>query len=94
MQRMGTIVLAWHDRIYDKDARSGESTDSARRPRIKCSQRFLAYFMHQNYFRYRCVQTTRRREIRLEEVTRFEKELSTTYHDLPKTHIVNADESI
>jgi hypothetical protein len=37
---------------------------------------------------------TKRCEIRLEEVTRFEEELNTAYRDLPKTHIANADESM
>jgi hypothetical protein len=32
--------------------------------------------------------------IRLEEVTRFEEELSTACRNLPKTHIVNVDESM
>jgi hypothetical protein len=50
--------------------------------------------MHRNHLSYRCARTTRYREIRLEEVTRFEEELSTAYPDLPKTAIVNADESM
>jgi hypothetical protein len=37
---------------------------------------------------------TRRSEIRLEEVTQFEEELSTAYRDLPNTHTVNLDESM
>jgi hypothetical protein len=48
--------------------------------------------MHRNHLSYRRVRTTRRYEIRFEEVIRFEEELSTAYRDLPKTHIVNVDE--
>jgi hypothetical protein len=50
--------------------------------------------MHRNRFSYCCVRTTRRCGIRFDEVTRFEEELSITYCDLLKTHIVNADESM
>jgi hypothetical protein len=91
---MGTIILAWYNRIHDEDARSGDGTDSARRGDLKYNQNFLADFMHRKHLSYRCIRTARRCEIRLDAVNLSEEELSTAYRDLPKTHIINDDESM
>jgi hypothetical protein len=91
---MGMIILAWYNRIYDEDARSGDSTDSARRWALKYGQHFLADFMHRKHLSYRGIRTTRRCGVRLDEVTLSEEKLSTIYRDLSKTHIVNDDESM
>jgi hypothetical protein len=50
--------------------------------------------VHRSHLSYRGVRTTRHSEIRLEKVTRFEEELSTACPNLPKTHIINVDESM
>jgi hypothetical protein len=94
MSNMQALILQWHATHLTMYPQDSDFIVPDPQRKFVCTRHFLRDFMHRNHLSYRCVRAVRRCGIQPDEIQRFKEELRAAYRDYPRSHIVNADESM